>query len=347
MRMKHITAATMQEAMAIAKRDLGDDAVLLDTKKNNGTSVTVVFAIDEIAPIIFDDMPELPQPTSFDIPRANVTGTVISHPAFPIIREALGYHAVPRELSERIMKQVQSQHIPAGELYEVAEKLLAEALGQILVFKPIASAAPVPPAKALMLVGPHGAGKTLAIAKLATELTLHKQRIVLLSADTERLGAADTLQSLAGLLGCECRIVTNRQELKEATKQYLGHAWVLVDSAGANIYEFKQLKALGELAGLADIEPILTCPAGLDPYEAQEMASVFDFLPIERMILTKLDATRRLGSVFATLGAGGYAVANLSQSASPTEACLPASAPALSRLMLRQAKEGDVLRRAV
>ena len=31
-----------------------------------------------------------------------------------------------------------------------------------------------------------------------------------------------------------------------------------------NIYEFQQLKALGELAGLQGIEPILTCPAGMD-----------------------------------------------------------------------------------
>jgi flagellar biosynthesis protein FlhF len=340
--MKQITAPTMQEALQIAKKELGEDAVLLNTHKTNGNSITVVFAVNEIAPINFADLPDddiEPMPATVDIKRASTAGTVVSHPAFPILREALRYHAVPDDLSVSLMKQVQSQHIPAGELYDVAEKLLAEALGKLLVFKPIATAAAIPPARVLMLVGPHGAGKTSAIAKLATELTLHKRRVVLISADSERMGALDTLQGLAELMKCECRIVDSRNDLKEIVKQYIGQAWVLVDSTGANIYEFKQLKALGELAGLQGVEPILTCPAGMDREEATEMAGVFSFLPIERMIVTRLDSTRRLGSLFAAMTAGGYGLANLSQSASPSEACLPASAPALARLMLRQARE--------
>lgn len=340
MRMKHISAGTMQDAMAIAKRELGDDAVLLETKKERNGGVTVVFAIDEVNPIVFEDLPPMPEPLfAPDIPRAVAAHADVAHPAFALLDEAFAYHAVPASLATTLRKHVQAQHVPAGALLDVAEKMLAEALAKLLVFKPIATAAPIPPAKALMLVGPHGAGKTSAIAKLATELTLHKRRVVLVSADNERMGATDTLQSLADLLGCECFVLESRAELKELAQRYLGQAWILIDSTGANIYEFKQLKALGELASLQQVEPILTCPAGMDAQEATEMAGVFSFLPIERMILTRLDATRRLGSLFAALAAGGYGLANLSQSASPSEACGPASAPALARLMLRHARE--------
>lgn len=340
MRMKQITAPTMQDALAIAKRELGDDAVLLDTRKNNGSSITVVFAVDESDPIRFDELPDMPEPDfTPDIKRATNAGPAITHPAFDILQEAFTYHALPVPLAQSLLKQAQSQHIPAGALMDVAETMLAEALGKILVFKPVATAAPIPPAKVLMLVGPHGAGKTSAIAKLATELTLHKRRVVLVSADNERMGATDTLQTLAELLKCQCSVLDTRNELKDLAQKYLGQAWVLVDSTGANIYEFKQLKALGELATLQQIEPILTCPAGMDKEEALEMAGVFDFLPIERMIVTRLDASRRLGSLFGAMTAGGYALANFSQSASPSEACLPASAPALARLMLRHARE--------
>ncbi len=339
MRMKQITAATMQEALQIAKRELGEDAVLLDTKKSNGSSITVTFAVDESDPITFDDLPPMPEPDfTPDIARS-IGGFDLAHPAFDILQEAFTYHALPPELSRSLMKQVQSQHLPTGGLMDVAETLLAEALGKILVFKPIGTAAAIPPSRVLMLVGPHGAGKTSAIAKIATELTLHKRRVVLVSADNERMGATDTLQNLADVLKCECQVLDTRNELKELAQKYLGQAWVLVDSTGANIYEFKQLKALGELATLQHIEPILTCPAGMDSDEARELAGVFDFLPIERMIVTRLDATRRLGSLFAALTAGGYALSNFSQSASPSEACSPASAPALSRLMLRHARE--------
>ncbi len=340
MRMKHISAATMQEAMQIAKRELGEDAVLLETRKQGKEGITVVFAVDEEEELRFDDLDfSDTEPFTPEIPRATTAAPLVDHPAFDVLEDALATHAVPNELRTRLMQLARRQHIPAGGLLDVAEILLAETLKQLLVFKPMGTAAPIPPAKALMLVGPHGAGKTSAIAKLATELTLHKRRVVLISADNERMGATDTLQSLADLLGCECQIADSRSELKELVKQYLGQAWVLVDSAGANIYEFQQLKALGELATLQGIEPILTYPAGMDREEAQEMAGVFSFLSIERMIVTRLDASRRLGNVFATLTAGGYALANFSQSASPSEACTPASAPALARLMLRQARE--------
>lgn len=340
MRMKHIQAATMQEALQIAKRDLGDDAVLLETKKNNGSGITVVFAIDESDPFSFDDLPPMPEPDfTPEIPRATAASAGIEHPAFELIDEALVYHAVPLELAAALRKQLRAQYVAPGALIEVAENLLAEALGKVLAFKPIGTGAPIAPLKALMLVGPHGAGKTSALAKLATELTLHRQRVVLVSADNERMGATDTLQSLADLLRCEFQIADTRAELKELVGRYLGQAWVLIDSPGANIYEFKQLKALGELASLQNVEPVLTCPSGMDREEAAELAAVFDFLPIERMIMTRLDATRRLGCLFSALTAGGYALANFSQSASPSEACSPASAPALARLMLRHTRE--------
>lgn len=340
MRMKHITAASMQEALQIAKRELGDDAVLLETKNSGANGITVVFAVDEEDPIAFDDFPPLPElDFTPEIPRATSAGPLVEHPVFAVLEEAFAYHAVPKELGARLLKQAMAAPIPPGALMDVAESVLADALAKVLVFKPIATGAPIAPAKILLLVGPHGAGKTSAIAKLATELTLNKQRVVLVSADNDRMGATDTLQSLADLLKCECHVLDTRQELKAIAQQYLGQAWVLVDSTGANIYEFKQLKALGELATLQQVEPILTCPAGMDVAEAQELAGVFDFLPIERMVVTRLDAVRRLGSLFAALTAGGYALANFSQAASPSHACLPASAPALARLMLRQTRE--------
>ena len=87
------------------------------------------------------------------------------------------------------------------------------------------------------------------------------------------------------------------------------------------------------------MEPILACPAGLDIAEANEMAAVLGFLGIERMIATKVDATRRLSSIFAALTSGGLALANMSSSAKPTQACSPASPAALARLMLRPVRE--------
>ena len=339
MKLKTISAGSMQEAMLMARKELGEDAVLLESKNVAGGGVIVTFAIEAAdAPLLDDEELASITPFSPNIPRAPSAHADVHHPAIAMIAEALAQHQVPRALAEKILTKVYSGHFAPDALIEAAETALADALSALLVYKPIATAAPAPH-KAVMLVGSYGAGKTSAIAKFATELTLHKQRIVLISSDTDRLGAADTLQSLAELLKCEFHVAEDRASLKPLLKQYMGQAWMLVDSAGVNIYNFRQLKTLGELATLQDVEPILTCPVGMDPFEAQEMASVLGFLNITRMIVTRADAARRLSSLFTAMTSGGLALANLSSSASPSDACIPMSAAGLARLMLRDARD--------
>jgi flagellar biosynthesis protein FlhF len=344
MKMKKISAGSVQEALALARKELGDDAVLLETKKNTtGKGVTITFAVDEPdEPLFKDDILDDPAdilPFRPEIPRASTARVEINHPALGLIHEALDYHGMPDALKQRLIGALNKIHLKPDALIEVAQVALADALTQSFAFKPIATATKTPPKRAIMLMGPHGAGKTSAIAKLATELTMHKQPVTLISTDMERIGGTDSLSKLSSILKCEFHICDSRAQLKTLVPNFIGNAWVLIDTTGANIYEFSQMKALGELASLSYIEPILTCPAGMDADESSEMASVFDFLPIERMIVTRLDATRRMKGIFSVLNAGGYAFSNLTNSATPADACQPLSPVALSRLMLRHVRE--------
>ena len=47
MKMKQISAATIKDAMATARRELGEDAVLIDQKKAANGGIVVTFAVDE------------------------------------------------------------------------------------------------------------------------------------------------------------------------------------------------------------------------------------------------------------------------------------------------------------
>ena len=348
MRTKQIHASNMQDALAIARESLGDDAVLLNTQKNSN-GIVVTFAVEDsddamlsqlLTDDLLDDLDNLDAITPFTphIPRASTAQVELTHPAMAIVSEALAYHHLPAALVARIEAHIRQQPLKPSSVLEVAETALANALGALIAFTPIATAAK-PPAKALMLVGPHGAGKTSTIAKLAAELTLQKQQVVLISTDMERLGGTDNLHQLADILKCSFYICDTRANLKSLLTQFQNKAWVLIDSTGANIYEFKPLKELGEFASLQGVEPILTCPAGMDADEAQEMAGVFNFLNIERMIITRLDAVRRMGSVFSALTTGGYALSNFTSSAVLSDACSPISPHALARLMLRHVRE--------
>lgn len=341
MKMKRISATTIQEALILARRDLGDNAVLLESRKSDyGKGVVVTFAVDDPDEDLFDsDNHADIIPFSREISRPASAGTEIDHPAVEIIREAFDYHGLPDTLAQKLLATLYKIRLRPDSLIEVAQTALADTLTQSLAFHPISTATKLPPGRAIMLVGPHGAGKTSTIAKLATELTMHQAPVVLISTDMERMGGTEQLQKLSEILACEFHACETRQQLKSLLANYLGKAWVLIDSTGANIYEFSPMKALGEFASLQGIEPILVCPAGMDADEAEEMAGVFDFLSIERMIVTRLDAVRRLKGVFAALNAGGYAFCNLTNSAAPSESCQPLTPPALSRLMLRHTRE--------
>lgn len=344
MKMKRISAGTIAEAMSLARKELGEDAVLLETQKSpKGKGVIVTFAVDaQEEETLLREEPILDSavlPFRPAVPRAATPQVEIEHPALALIANAFEYHGVPQALRDKLNATLRKVRLKPDALIEVAETALADALTHVLAFKPITFASKQIPDKALMFVGPHGAGKTTAIAKLATELSLLKQPVVIVSADNERLAGTEALQKLSSIIGCKLDICDSRAKLKAVLAMHLGKAWVLIDSSGANIYEFTQMKALGEFASLQGIEPILTCPAGMDGDEAREMASVFDFLPIERMVVTRLDATRRLKGIFAAITTGGYALANHSSAASPAETCQPLTPIALARLMLRHERE--------
>lgn len=348
MKMKRISAATVADAMTLARKELGDDAVLLETQKSpKGKGVIVTFAIEvekEVATFLDDEEPLIENPADIipfspQIRKPDVSKVEVAHPALALAIEALNYHGVPEELRKKLVATLNKIRLKPDALIDVAETALADAFTQLLSFQPLSTAVPTPPPKALMFVGPHGAGKTSTIAKLATEIALKKLPLAIVSTDRERLAGTDALAKLAEIIGCRFDICDSRAKLKSALAMHVGASWLLIDTSGANIYEFKHMKSLGELATLQGIEPILTCPAGMDADEAREMASVFDFLSIERMIITRLDATRRLNGIFAALATGSYAFSNYSQSASPTDPCQPLTPIALARLMLRHERE--------
>lgn len=356
MRMRQITAASMQEALRIARKELGDEAVMLETRKlTGGRGVTVVFAVDEREHDLFaEQAPEavavapaaavhVARAASRPAPLAPAA-TVVAPGAKPasayeILERELRNQGLPEALQQELLEMAQATKTPPGDAQDAAELLLTKGLAAHLQFQPIETGAQQYPPRALMFVGPYGAGKTTALAKIATQLRMAKKNVVLITTDTEHLGAADTLEHLSAILQCPLHVISKRALLRELVKQSIGDAWVLIDSGGVNIYEFQQMKALGEFAGLQGIEPILVCAAGMDGREAEEMAGVFSFLPIERMLISRTDATRRFSSVFAALKAGGYALCNMTHSSKPSEAAVALSAPALARLMLRGARE--------
>ena len=161
-----------------------------------------------------------------------------------------------------------------------------------------------------MLVGPPGCGKTLAAAKLATRAILARRTATVLSTDTARAGGTEQLATFCDLLRLPLIKAENAATLERAVAGCADRDFVIIDSAGVNPHAGTELTLLGDLVAAAQAEPVLVLAAGGDAEEAADMGRAFAGLGTQRMILSRVDAARRLGGALAA-AAGGLAFAEM------------------------------------
>ena len=118
----------------------------------------------------------------------------------------------------------------------------------------------------------------------------------LLSIDTLKTGGVGHLKSLADALGVGMKVAEDPRELAALVAGSMGDISI-IDSSGINPFDSVDADHLAEFIDQVDAEPVLVLPAGLDRVDAVETAHAFARLKCRRMIVTRVDMTRRLGSV--------------------------------------------------
>lgn len=204
----------------------------------------------------------------------------------PVLRRdaALAWHRVPPPL-DRLL----------------AEGSLEAALERCLRFAPMPLARGSEP---LLMVGPPGAGKTLATARLATRLVMAGTAPMVVSADTRRAGATEQLAAFTRLLGVHLVVAGHPLTLGRALAERAADTPVLIDSPGADPFDPVQQDELAALAATAGATIVLVMPAGLDPDEAAELAVGFTRIGASLLLPTRIDLVGRLGGVLAAAHAG-------------------------------------------
>lgn len=163
--------------------------------------------------------------------------------------------------------------------------------------------APLDGSGAVLLVGPPGAGKTLTAARLATRMVLAGITPTVITADDRRAGAAEQLAAFTRLLDLPLVVAgTPRLIARAIARSTAGGdaggsagAPVLIDTPGTDPWTDRAL--ITDLATAASARIVLVLPAGLDGQEAAELAEGYASLGAVAMIATRLDITRRHGSV--------------------------------------------------
>ncbi|WP_439815543.1 GTP-binding protein [Zavarzinia sp. CC-PAN008] len=346
MRLRTFTAATMAEAMAQVRDALGDDAIIVATKRGDrGRGVTITAAAEQPGEPAIEPAPMEAQLEANLLARlAAGMETVDRDPittapaAQPGERRGLAAEERREDLA-RVLSFHRPPDAVATVLGRAAQALsgasLADALAQALEttfrFAPL----PDQPQRSLLLVGPPGAGKSVTAAKLAARATLAGRPSRLITADTLRAGAVQQMEVYARALGQTLGLAPSAEALHKIQRDARRAAPAIVDTPGTNPYNPAERDALKRMIAVSEAEPVLVLAAGGDAAETADLAQVFRNLGCRRLIATRVDAARRLGSILAALDAGGLALSDLGQTPYVGQGLTPAASPILARLLLR------------
>jgi fused signal recognition particle receptor len=169
----------------------------------------------------------------------------------------------------------------------------------------------------IFIVGVNGTGKTTSIAKLAHRFKEEGRSVMLAAGDTFRAAAVEQLEVWAGRIGVPCirqgqnadpaAVVFDALSAAEAR----GADVVIVDTAGRLHTKTNLMDELGKVARVIrkktgrDPETLLVVDANTGQNGLQQAKVFAETIPVEGLILTKLDGTARGGIVVAiaeTLG---------------------------------------------
>ncbi|MTJ81985.1 MAG: GTP-binding protein [Telmatospirillum sp.] len=312
MRLKSYTAPSMAEAMHMVRLELGVDAIIVSTQRAaGGKGVRITAALE---------------PSDVEEAISEMLAEAHSTPAAEVVRDALIEHGLPARLIERLVNAVHTNAI------EDAETACSAALEAGFTFAPLPDhGAPRP----FMLVGPPGNGKSMVVAKLTARSALRNRRVGVITADNVRAGATEQLAAFTRILQIDLISARGPESLRRAVENATGqYDIVFIDSPGLNPFKLTDMEYLSALVEAANVEPILVLAAGSDAMEAAEIGEAFGTIGATRLLATRLDTTRRLGSIMAAADAAPLMFCDVSATPHVANGVTPINAATMARMLL-------------
>lgn len=308
MQVKSYAAPTITSAIRDIRRELGEDAVILSKKVLNG-GVEVIAAIERKPPSSTHALPK----------AASLADRGLSR-----ISRRLAFHGLDTEMIAKL--------VDGADGSESEESCLTAGLGKIFRFAPLTGWIGRP----LVFIGPVGAGKTAVLAKLASRLILANEAVSTITCDTVRAGAVAQIMSLVGQLGRPVWTAPTTTRLRELMRDIPLATPVLIDTTGSNPFASDDMRALKDIIAVTGAEPLLVLPADTDYENALDYANAFSVLSPSRLIMTRIDLARRMGSLLRVADTLGLALAEASATPYIGEGLFPLSPRILSALFMRR-----------
>ncbi len=198
--------------------------------------------------------------------------------------------------------------------------------------------------KPIIMVGPPGAGKTLAVAKMAARGVMNGLDIGVISTDTMRAGGVEQLQAFTNLLKIKLQKANSPQDLRFISNDMMqSYDQVIIDTSGLNPFDKDDVKILAKLIGAADMRAVLVLPTGIDADEAGEMARVFAAIGATEILPTRVDIARRLGSMLAAAHHGNLSFCDVSNTPKVAQGLMPITPKYLSQLLVPRLNKAGIM----
>ena len=150
-----------------------------------------------------------------------------------------------------------------------------------------------------LLIGPSGAGKTSAVAKLASHYRLEQGRsVALITFDTYRETAVDQVRRYAKVVGVPFACAVSARQVHEGLRRHTRVDLVLIDMPGIGPRDLALADELRQLLPKDAVTTHLVLSASTREQELCRITRRLGDLPQLRLLFTKLDETESFGTIF-------------------------------------------------
>ncbi len=334
MKIKKFRARTFSEALALVKREMGQDAVILASEEQKGLipGVEVTAAADyeleetqasqsayaQYAQVAASDKTtHHPQrATNIDIsPSPAKRGVPVFHDAESItaIKEDLGnlkslledmkskgFEVELPEPKKKVFRYLRKRAIREELALRLSNQSPTSMSDLISVMsREIKTYDEVKRAKVVMLIGPTGVGKTTTIAKLAARAIRNNKKVAMINLDTYRIGAIEQIRIYSKIMRIPLDVASNGEELKKSLDKFADRDIVFIDTTGRNPRDRKYIEEIRILYTLGiPIETHLLMSASSDDDFLVEAYRHYKNLPIDCIAFTKADEAVKYGSIY-------------------------------------------------
>lgn len=317
MRIKSFTAQNTAQAMNMIRQELGDDAVIISNDTMADGQIYITAAIEDDFDFDFNDEQEV---------------EIVTHKGKfddSIIRESLDYHGTIDIVRDRILANIRKLSIEK-QIFD--DKLLLElCFGKMFnYFNILELSNPVK-----LFMGTPGSGKSTAIAKSATQAKINNINTCIISTDNVRAGANNQLEAFAKILQEDFFFCKDERCLYDTIqKAKENYELILIDTPGINPFIKEQVAKVANLSEVVKSDAILTLDAGKNTFEAVEIAEIFMNLGARYMLPTRLDLTRRVGSLLSVANCCDLGFCSASVSSSIANGLASIDNKSLAKLIL-------------